>query len=288
MSVVKTYSQVNKADASVSFGISKMQDIYEQRHGKADEPHRHDFYTILLIKKSKGVHTIDFNSHPLSENQIYFISPGQIHQLYEEKKSHGFSIVFSHQFLTLNGIPLSFIEDIKLFHDFGETPPLELEPEPFGKIFSYAQEIRSFYEYQGRYKFQAIGALLKLLLIRCHGLCELTQLDTQTMESGGGLLRKFKKLVEEKFTIWHQSSQYAGALHITPDHLNRTIKSLTGKTAKEHLQNRLVIAAKRMLYFSTLSQKEIAYELGFSEPSNFSAFFKNCTGISPTEFRKSV
>ena len=79
-------------------------------------------------------------------------------------------------------------------------------------------------------------------------------------------------------------SQYAEALHITPDYLNASLKSLTGTGAKEHIQNRILIAAKRLLKFSDLNTKEIAYELGFSEPANFSIFFKKHTGISPSKF----
>jgi len=58
-----------------------------------------------------------------------------------------------------------------------------------------------------------------------------------------------------------------------------------GKTAKEYIQSRIIVGAKRMLYFSDSSIKEIAFELGFQEPSNFNAFFKKCTGLSPGEFR---
>ena len=92
--------------------------------------------------------------------------------------------------------------------------------------------------------------------------------------------------METHYKTWHATSQYANELNITPDHLNRSIKSLIGKTAKEYIQARITIAAKRMLYFSDLSTKEIAYDLGFSEPANFSNFFKKCTGISPSEFKK--
>ena len=94
-----------------------------------------------------------------------------------------------------------------------------------------------------------------------------------------------KALVEANYQNWHASSQYAEALHITPDHLNRTVKSLIGKTAKEYIQSRITVAAKRMLYFSDQSNKEIGYALGFSEPGNFSAFFKKCTGQSPSDFK---
>src|SRR5690606_15661846 len=99
MNTVKTYQKVNSEKENVSFGISKMEDIYTKRNGKVDEPHRHNYYTVLVINKAKGLHKIDFNTYELSKNQIYFVAPGQVHQVIEKEKSVGFSMVFSNQFL---------------------------------------------------------------------------------------------------------------------------------------------------------------------------------------------
>jgi AraC-like DNA-binding protein len=84
----------------------------------------------------------------------------------------------------------------------------------------------------------------------------------------------------------HSSKDFAEKLNISPDHLNKSIKLLTGKTAKELIQSKVSTEAKRLLYFSDLSNKEIAFQLGFREPSHFSTFFKKCTGQSPSEYRK--
>lgn len=262
-----------------------MEDIYENRKGKADIPHRHDYYTILLVKDGNGNHIIDFMKYPLSSNQVYFVSPGQVHQVVEKEKSYGFSIVFSEQFLISNNIPTSFIEDLKLFQEFGETPPLTISKLDLNKLSNYSEEILKYYYSEDKFKDMAIGSLLKLFLINCNNICTLDFDNPQNIEAGQSILKNFRRLVDKNFTSWHTTSQYANELFITPDHLNRSIKNLTGKTAKEYIQSRITTEAKRLLYFTDHSAKEIGYELGFSEPANFSAFFKKCTGFSPSQFK---
>ena len=68
--------------------------------------------------------------------------------------------------------------------------------------------------------------------------------------------------------------------------LNRTFTAKTDATAKDYIQSIIITEAKRLLYFTDLINKEIAYELGFNEPANFSAFFKTHTQLSPSNFKK--
>ena len=100
------------------------------------------------------------------------------------------------------------------------------------------------------------------------------------------IITEFKKQVNEFYKTEHSIIYYANQLHVTPDHLNRIIKSTIGKTAKEYIQSRIITEAKRLLYFSKLFNKEIGFELSFNEPANFSAFFKKRTGLSPSNFQK--
>ena len=85
MNSVKTYNKINKNDEKLNFSISKMEDIYDSRQGATDEPHRHDYYTVLIVKKANGIHKIDFESYELMDSQVYFVSPGQVHQVIEKK-----------------------------------------------------------------------------------------------------------------------------------------------------------------------------------------------------------
>ncbi|MDW5290102.1 helix-turn-helix transcriptional regulator [Formosa sp. PL04] len=286
MSTVKTYQKVNAVKENVSFGISKMEDIYTKRNGKVDEPHRHNFYTVLIINTAKGLHKIDFNSYPLTNTQIFLVAPGQVHQVIEAEKSVGFVMTFSNQFLVENAIPLSFINSLNLFQNYGQTPPLLPSLKQFNTIENYSNQIFNLFSSDVKMKDLSIGAFLKLLLIECNNICAINPIESDVDTTGDNLIRNFKSLVDDNYKKEHSTSYYATRLHISPDHLNRTVKTKIGKTAKEYIQSRILTEAKRLLYFTELSNKEIGYDLGYNEPANFSAFFKKCTQVSPSNFKK--
>ena len=173
MSSVKTYQNIDKEDEKSNFAISRMEDIYAKRNGKVDEPHRHDFYTVLLVKEAKGIHKVDFNCYELGMNQVYFVAPGQVHQVMEEDRSLGYAMTFSTDFLIQNSIPISFISDLNLFQNYGETPPLTISTEEFELVFSFSNEMYTLFQGEQNKKFLSIGSYLKLLLIQCSNHCGL-------------------------------------------------------------------------------------------------------------------
>lgn len=287
MDSVKTYQKVYSEDEEdVSFGIFRMEDIYMEENGKADEPHRHNYYTVLIVNQAKGLHKIDFNTYELSNKQVFFVAPGQVHQVIESEMSIGFAMTFSNQFLVENSIPLSFIDSLNLFQNYGQSPPLMPNKEQFDTIENYANQIFDLYSNDAQMKCMSIGAFLKLLLIECNNICAVNPIEMDVDTTGDNLIRSFKKGVERNYKTEHSTTFYANELSITPDHLNRTFKARTGNTAKDYIQARIITEAKRLLYFTDLTNKEIAYELGFNEPANFSAFFKKHTQLSPSNFKK--
>ncbi|PWH81271.1 helix-turn-helix domain-containing protein [Brumimicrobium oceani] len=286
MSTVKTYQKVNAKEDGLNFGISRMEEIYIKRNGKPDEPHRHNFYTVLIVNSGKGEHRIDFNSFELANQQVFFVAPGQVHQVIEKEKSYGFAMTFSNQFLVENSIPLSFIESLNLFQNYGQSPPLTPENNQFEKIQSYANNILELFQSDKNMKTLSIGSYLKLLLIECNNICSINPIESDVDTTGDNLIRTFRKAVDKDYKKEHSTTYYANELNITPDHLNRTVKARIGKTAKDYIQARIITEAKRLIFFTDLTTKEIAYELGFNEPANFSAFFKKHTDLSPSSFKK--
>lgn len=102
------------------------------------------------------------------------------------------------------------------------------------------------------------------------------------------LARKFQSLVEDPETTDHTVAAVARLLSVTPTHLSRSVKAVTGRTASEVLMDQLLLRSKRKLAFTDQSVSDIAFDLGFSSPSYFSRFFSAQTGETPRNFRKTV
>ena len=80
-------------------------------------------------------------------------------------------------------------------------------------------------------------------------------------------------------------SGYAGELGVTPNHLNRVVKSETGRSAGEWIENARLTLARTLLHDPDIPISEVSYRLGFEDPAYFSRFFRKLVGMSPTDFR---
>ncbi|MDA3893382.1 MAG: helix-turn-helix transcriptional regulator [Salinivirgaceae bacterium] len=282
---IKTYSLTDTHGLLVDFKLQTMEQIEERMADAVDSPHRHDYYTIILVKEGRGKHFVDFQEFDITDNSVYFIYPGQVHQVIPVGEPKGWVITFTNEFLVKNNISDQLINDVYLFNNFGESPPLSLHDH---EVEVYESLIRQIGEFEGNtaYNNEAKGSLLKLFLIKSHTLCSLSKnVELQSTESINPIFRAFKKYIDTYFSSKHKVSDYAELLSVSSDYLNKVVKSLTGKSAKEYIQNRIMIEAKRSLLFTDLSNKELSYHLGFEEPAHFSNFFKKNSGSSAIDFR---
>lgn len=106
----------------------------------------------------------------------------------------------------------------------------------------------------------------------------------------------FLLLLEEQFPVDYpnkalqlkSAADYANRLSVHVNHLNRVVKSVSGKTTSELIAARICTEAIRMLQQSALSISEVAFALGFEEPASFSAFIRRHTGSSPSSYRRTI
>jgi AraC-like DNA-binding protein len=276
-------------DTPMPFVIKTMEEIDHQQGGIADNPHRHNYYTVIWSFTATGKHIIDFKEYQILPHEVFFVSPDQVHQIITDPNPTGYVILFTPEFLEKNSIREDFIANLKLFHKSDETPPLPLAEKMKDILRVFADQMFAAFHSETDLRFETIGAYLKLFLIECNTHCSLfPSNNTQQIEVGKTIVKSFKEIVEKHFTEWHQVKDYAEALYVSPNYLNEVIKSSLNISAKEYIQNRLILEAKRMVLFTDKSSKEIGYDLGFDDPSHFSKFFKNNTRQSIMEFKGSV
>jgi AraC-like DNA-binding protein len=160
-----------------------------------------------------------------------------------------------------------------------------LDQNTFERLMNIIHEMESCLPFELKYRSLALGSLLQLFLIYCHYNLNFNSVQLDEENASVCILRDFKLLIEEKYQEWHKVQDYASEIHISAKHLSQTVKNFTGKTAKTLIQDRLILEAKRLLLHSSLTIKEIAYQIGFNEPLHFSGFFKKKVNISPSEFK---
>jgi AraC family transcriptional regulator, transcriptional activator of pobA len=274
---------------STGFSLKRLEDMYHKNNGAPDVPHRHDYYSIIFIEDGEGEHVVDFTTYTVEARTIYFLLPGQMHQVIMSREPKGWAITFTEQFLIRNAIPDKMINDLYPFYDYGQSPPLPVRDRDMPVYRSLVEQIMQFAQSIEHYKLEAVGSLVKLFLIQSNNHCSMHKLHhPQMVETGNHLLRNFKQLLDEHYSACHLVSDYASKMAVTADYLNKIVKTLTGKSAKGIIQSKLLTEAKRALIFTPVSNKELAFSLGFEEAAHFNNFFKKSSGQTPSEFRASV
>jgi len=286
----KIYSyQLISNGAPVPFMMKTMEEIDAHLGGIADNPHRHNYYTVIWPLTATGKHIIDFREYPILPHHLFFVSPEQVHQIITDPEPTGYVILFTSEFLEKNSIRPDFIANLKLFQKSDETPPLQLTPHMIQVLRLFAEQMLSAYRMKDDLYLETIGAYLKLFLIECNGKCQVNPgTNPQSIEVEKTIVKNFKAIVEKHYAEWHQVKDYAEELNVTPNYLNEVIKLAMDVSAKDFIQNRIVLEAKRLAVFTGKSAKEIGFDLGFEDPSHFSKFFKTNAGQSLGDFRESV
>lgn len=262
-------------------------DRFEQI-GKPEDmvwPHKHSFYQVLWIEKGLSNHVIDQHSFDLSSDFLFFIAPGQIHELNQSEDVKGYSIMFTEQFLSLGDSRQEVLMGLSFLENSYSQPAFKLAAESAAELTGALQLLRAELTRADRSEPILRHLLMTFLLQVQRIVAGDTRLEKDTFNVS--VLKKFRKLIDLHYKKESRLGFFAEALFMTTANLNAAVKKMTGKTAGELIRERILLEAKRMLLHSPLTVGEIAAELGFKDFSYFSRQFKKQEGMSPAEFRKS-
>jgi AraC-like DNA-binding protein len=249
-------------------------------------PVKTEYFRIGLARSGTATFTIGLETFYPVRNSIIFGFPGQVFSFQNPADDFfTYYMLFSEKFFaeTLffknyrNQFPFLSYEGIQCF-DLTEEEANETE----AIILKINEEVKARKANTG----QAIQLYIQLILIiasRRYGQTILSR--SVPGESSNTLFTRYLKLVSEHFHTIKKVADYAGMLHVSADHLNRTIKAHSDKTAHELIDEMIIREAKAYLLYSSLSVAEIAYKLDFADPSHFNKYFKKLTGSTPLQYR---
>ena len=256
---------------------------------KTELPHKHSYYEICFFTGGNGIHEIDFISHKISAPSIHFLRPGQVHLINRGEAYEGYLIVFSQDFFNLNFQHIDIIPGYPLVANLENGPILNLDSVQYEEFFSILQNIINELGKEDRDSPEIIISYLRIFFLKLRQ--HFSHLITAQNSANGSMKKtmyQFNQLVDKYYDQIQHVKEYAELLGESPVQLNRAIKTLTGKTASEIIIERLILEAKRLLLFSDLSNKEVAYKLNYEDPSYFARIFRKKTGMTPSEFRSKM
>lgn len=276
-----------KPGLRLEFEILSIQSLYKKHKHILIEPHRSDFYHILIIHKGSGTHLIDFQPIKLTPNSVLFIKKGRVHFFGESADLEGDLILFTDNFFCRNNDDLKFLHSTILFNDLLDNTPLKFGATK--RWFTNAIEPmkNELINQSKEYHYEMLQNLLHNFLIEAHR--EKRNQGFRELPKGANLdyTLLFSELIDKHFRTTKSVKEYADMIHVSEKKLSNATSAILGKSPKEIINERVILESKRLLVHTSQSIKEITFHLGFGETTNFIKYFKLQTGNTPTEFRES-
>lgn len=255
--------------------------LYEkpEQFNSIKEYHRDEYHLFLLQEKGITTIEVDFNQHIVGPQTIMFVHQNQVHRFMDFKNATVSIWAVSNEILDS--------KYLKLLEDITPAQPLSLQKVTIGIILEVVSLCLKLSERKDeklyRSLFTGSSTILTGLVISQY----LAQLKPTGKLSRFEIITKaFKELLERNFVTAKRPAEYAKQLNISSPYLNECVKNTTGYSVSHHIQHRIILEAKRLLYYSEKSVKEIATELGYDDYPYFSRLFTKVAGMSALDSGK--
>ena len=270
--------------------LIRLESIASRENGMDHEPqkpHKIDFYQFIFYTEGVTEHLVDFDWYKAQKNSLFYLAQGQINAFKFKPDVRGFVLLFTEEYLRkqLNNLPQDTALRLLASHLF--SPKLQIPGS--SNVINYTHILfDEFNKMDSSFNKEAIiDSLFTIILSK---LEELKKEQTSYIKDSDKLNRffEFQLLLKKEYVKNRNANYYAQQMHITYKHLNEICKEIINSTAKQFIDEFVILEAKRRLTNSSIKSTELAYQLGFEEPTNFAKYFKKITGFTPNQFKKSV
>lgn len=245
---------------------------------KVKRSHRDSGYTFILQEKGSTHIEIDFQKQEIKAPSMIFIHPNQVHRLISFEEA-----IINSWIVTVENLRPEYL---KILEDLAPVNVLPLTEDVLSLLTETVLVCIKASERKNEKLYSSIlkeyGNTLVAIVISQY-LSESKKTDNYSRFEI--ITKEFKAALESNFTTIKNPSSYAEKLNISTPYLNECVKVKTGYSVSYHIQQRIVLEAKRLLHHSDQSIKEIAAELGYDDYSYFTRLFSKITKMTPLAFR---
>lgn len=248
-------------------------------------PARTNTHTFIYLTEGEAIMRIGSETYKIVKDECLVVAAGQVFSFDNVDINKGYLISFHDDVMIGKLAKNDLLKDFEFLRAWG-NPKISLDTQTSGFIRQLLERILIDYEVNGLQNREIIQSYLIALLCEVNsiyksvsGIAQLKAIE---------ISNKFRELLFIHIKNRHLVSDYASLLHVTPNHLNKSVKAATGKSPTKWIDEAIVLEAKVLLYQSNLSINEIATEVGLLDQSYFSRLFKKYEGTTPSQFRKMI
>lgn len=256
---------------------------------------RSEFYKVLLMTKGSGEFDYGIETYKVTPNSLIFVKPSEVKACRETtEEQDGYYCTFTEQFYS-SDVPL--LRELKLSALFapGAYPVIQLADVQMDVILGVFEKLHFEFNNYNNYSEEILRLYLRILLIESTRIYSEQLIGNPKRKANFELTQRFHDLLEQQFRSPNGSplklkypSQFADKLSVHPNHLNASVKQITGKSIRAVITNRILTEAQVLLKYTDKQISEISYLLGFKEPSSFIHFFRKGTGLTPTNYKNRI
>jgi len=267
------------------FRINRNDSVVNYRKADFLIPHRKDYYFFAFVRQGNSRHWIDMTPYILKPDTFYFTIPHQVHLKEETVPITGITMSFTKDFLALE--ENRALRTLPIIQNPDNGHELTLTRQDVTFIEDVMDKLLDEYLRKSDWQQSMLFAYTKVLLIYLSRLYT-EQVTSATPSPDRELLKKYLQKIEATYTRAHEVADYARMLNLSAGHLSDVVKAQSGKTAIEHIHERIILEARRLLMHTDQTIKEIAFGLGFDDASYFNRFFKRITQQTPLAYRNTI
>lgn len=246
-------------------------------------PHRKTVFDFFFLTKGKSVRNKGLDSYEISTNHFFFLPAYQIttHESMS-KDAEGFFCHFDAEILHKNFIKHDISKDFSFLNFIG-NPVVQINDGAFTAIINILQRLETEYANEK----PDLDLVCFYLLALFAELKRFAQPIAKVKENSAfRITQQYKDALSQHVFQKQSIAEYADLLSVSPNHLNKCVKTTVGKSAQDLLNDMILLEAKVLLKQSDLPIGEVAFKITKQNPSDFSRFFKAKTGFTPKEYKQ--